>query len=304
VKRIGTAALILIVCLSAFGQKPAPKPEDPYVLSVDVDLVLLNVTVADKKGRAVRGLTEKNFKILEDGKAQDIREFHPEDIPATVGIVIDNSGSMLNKRQSVIDAASVFAAESNPEDELFIVNFNDSASLGLPSGMPFTSTYRQVRDALMMVTADGRTALYDGISMALHHLEQGSRARKALIVLSDGADNASNRSLEDVLQLAAKSSATIYTIGIYDLYNTDRNPKVLRQLAKVSGGEAYILRNPEELKEIWQRVAGGIRTQYTIGYVSTNPVHDGSFRDVKVSVVDKDGKPLQVRTRKGYVAPQ
>jgi Ca-activated chloride channel homolog len=304
VKRIGCAALILIVGLSAFGQKPVPKPDDPYVLSVDVDLVLLNVTVMDKKGRIVRGLTEKNFKILEDGKTQDIREFHPEDIPATVGIVIDNSGSMLNKKQSVIDAASVFAAESNPQDELFIVNFSDSATMGLPSDMPFTSTYRQLRDALMMVTADGRTALYDGIAMALRHLEQGSRTKKALVVLSDGADNASHQSLEEVLRLAEKSSATIYTIGIYDLYNTDRNPKVLRQIAKVTGGEAYLLHNPAELEKIWQRIAGGIRTQYTIGYVSSNPVRDGTFRDVKAVVVDHNGKPLEVRMRKGYLAPQ
>ena len=128
--------------------------------------------------------------------------------------------------------------------------------------------------------------------------------RQALVVLSDGADNASHQTLEEVLRLAEKSSATIYTIGIYDLYNTDRNPKVLRQLAKVAGGEAYILHNPSELEEIWQRIAGGIRTQYTIGYVSSNPARDGTFRDVKVAVVDKDGKPLEVRTRKGYLAPQ
>src|SRR5262245_60781651 len=223
--------LIVITCLCAFAQTPAQKPkpaEDPFVLSVDVDLVLLNVTVLNKKGHVVSGLKETNFRIYEDGQIQEIREFHPEDIPATVGLVIDNSGSMLNKRQSVVDAATRFAAESNPNDEMFIVNFNDFVSMGLPAGVAFTSDFQQVRDALTMVRADGRTALYDAIAAALGHLRNGTRQKKALVVLSDGGDNASRQSLDGVLRIAESSLATIYTIGIYDQYDTDRDPKVLR----------------------------------------------------------------------------
>jgi VWFA-related protein len=299
-------ALLFIVLLAvpAGAQRQSATPGEPFTVSVDVDLVLFNVTVLDKKGHIVRGLDEKNFQVFEDGKSQEIRVFHPEDIPATVGLLIDNSGSMNKKIPDVINAASAFIRDSNPLDELFIVNFSDRVSLGLPPDTPFTGSLSQLETALNSIRANGRTALYDAVAVGLKHLQAGTRQKKALVLLSDGGDNASHLGLKEVIPMAERSSATIYTIGIYDENDRDRNPKVLHQLAKLTGGESYTPRGEYELSEIWHRIAGGIRSQYTLGYVSTNPARDGTFRNVKISVSDKRGKPLEVRTRSGYLVPQ
>jgi Ca-activated chloride channel family protein len=289
--------LAILVCLAV--NTPA---QQPYTLSVDIDLVLLNVRVQDKDGRAVSGLTQDSFHIYEDGKLQDIKFFMAEDAPATVGLVIDNSGSMLNKRQEVVEAATAFIEQSDRQDEMFIVNFNDRVTMGLPPSMPFTNNFENLKRALLSIRADGRTALYDGIAVGLRHLEKGSYQKRALIVLSDGGDNASQARLDDVLKMSQKSSATLYTIGVYDPYDHETNPKVIRDLAKLTGGESFVPHDAKQVGKIWQRIAGGIRSQYTLGYVSTNAVRDGKFRQIKVSAANSAGKPLQVRTRTGYVA--
>ncbi len=294
--------LLPVAVTPSRAQQPA-KSDKPFTVSVDVDLVIFNVTVLDKKGHLVPGLDLSKFRVYEDGKLQEVTLFHPEDIPATVGLLIDNSGSMSPKIGDVIRAASEFIQDSNPLDELFLVNFNDRVSMGLPPGIPFTSNVSEIDAALHTVHANGRTALYDAVAFGLRHLERGTLQKKALVVLSDGGDNASHITLKDLIPVAEKSSATIYTIGIYDDNDPDKNPKVLRELAKISGGEAYLPRSLYELGEVWRSIAGGIRSQYTIGYVSTNPAHDGTFRNVKVTVVDKKGKLLVSRTRSGYRAP-
>jgi VWFA-related protein len=285
------------------GQNTQESSSRDFKLSVDVDLVVFNVTVTDAKGRSVAGLTKDNFRITEGGQEQDIRFLRPEDIPATVGLVIDNSGSMRRKRSDVIDAAMAFAEASNPEDEIFIVNFNERVSMGLPAAIPFTSDREQLRVSLANTRAEGKTALYDAVAAALQHLERGTLQRKALVLISDGGDNASGNTESSVLALAEQSSATIYTIDIEDPDDKDQNPKALQDLAKLTAGEAYRARSLDELPGIWRKIAGGIRSQYTLGYVSKNQAHDGAFRNVKVTATDKDGKPLRVRARKGYVAP-
>jgi VWFA-related protein len=295
-------SLILAIVLGqlAFGQKDA-NPRD-FKLSVDVDLVVFNVTVTDSKGRSVKGLSKDDFRIIEAGQEQSIQFVRPEDIPATVGLVIDNSGSMRRKRPDVIEAAMAFAESSNPEDEIFLVNFNERVFMGLPRGVPFTSDLAQLRTALGNTRAEGKTALYDAVSSALKHLEAGTHQRKALVVISDGGDNASAERESSVLSLAEQSNATIYTIDIDDPDDKDQNPKVLQDLAKLSGGEAYRPKSLEDLPDVWRKIARGIRNQYTIAYVSKNQTHDGRFRNVKVLATGKDGKPLRVRARKGYVA--
>jgi Ca-activated chloride channel family protein len=285
----------------ALGQSES-NPRD-FKLSVDVDLVIFNVTVTDSKGRSVKGLSKDDFRIIESGQAQSIQFIRPEDIPATVGLVIDNSGSMRRKRSDVIEAAMAFAEASNPQDEIFIVNFNERVFMGLPREVPFTSDITQLRTALGNTRAEGKTALYDAVSSALKHLEAGTHQRKALVVISDGGDNASGETESGVLKLAEQSNATIYTIDIDDPDDGDQNPKVLQELAKLSGGEAYRPKTLDELPDVWRKIAGGIRNQYTIGYMSKNRTHDGLFRNVKVVVTGKDGRPLRVRARKGYVAP-
>jgi Ca-activated chloride channel homolog len=273
-----------------------------YTLSVDVNLVVFNVTVLDNKRQPVTGLASDNFHIFEDGREEKIKIFQPEDTPATVGLLIDNSGSMANKYRDVINAALAFIGASQHDDEMFIVDFNRKAWLGLPPSMAFTSNYAELRTALLQTRTEGTTALYDALELALNHLNNGSRQRKALVVLSDGGDNASVSKLDDVLRMAQQSSATIYCIGIYDPNAKDKNPGVLKKIARVTGGESYFPTASTDLRELWPRIAGSIRGQYTIGYVSSNQVHDGSYRTVKITASNKRGKPLEVRTRPGYFA--
>jgi Ca-activated chloride channel family protein len=271
-----------------------------FTISVDVDVVVFNTTVLDKDGRAVTGLAAENFRVYEDGREQRIKFFQPEDTPSTVGIVIDNSGSMMNKRTDVVTAATSFVHASHEEDEIFIVNFNSKPTLALPETMLFTNDRPLLRQTLSEITTRGTTALYDALAIAVDHLQQGTRQRKALVVLSDGGDNASRSSLDDVLATAQKSSATIFCIGIYDRNQKDRNPDVLKRIAKVTGGEAYFPGRLQDLREIWPKVATAIRGQYTIGYLPANSASDGRYRKVTITAVDKRGKPLDVRSRPGY----
>jgi VWFA-related protein len=271
-----------------------------FTISVDVDLVVFNLTVMDKDGRAVRGLTADKFHIFEDGAEQQIKIFQPEDTPSTIGLMIDNSGSMANKRNDVVTAATSFVNASHPDDEIFIVNFNVKPWLALPESVPFSSDRSQLRATLSETITHSTTALYDALDLALDHLKKGTRQRKALVVLSDGGDNASRARLDDVLRLAQESSATVYCIGIYDPRQDDRNPEVLKRIAKVTGGEAYFPRKLSDMREIWPKIATSIRGQYTIGYLSTNTKRDGAYRKVVVKAQDQRGKALDVRTRAGY----
>jgi VWFA-related protein len=269
-----------------------------------VDLVLFNVSVLDHNGDAVTGLKQENFRVVEDGSEQDIKVFQPEDSPATVGLVIDNSGSMVSKRRDVIRAAQAFVSGTDVKDEVFVVNFNRRAWMALPATMPFSNDVDLLRGVLLSVRADGTTALYDALDMSLGHLEKGNNRQKALVLLSDGADNASISTQDEILRSAQRSSATLYTIGIYDSDQRDKNPSVLKELARLTGGQAFFPKRPSDLHEIWSRIAGSIRGQYTIGYSSTNTNRDGAFRKVKITAQNDRGRDFKVLTRPGYLAPK
>jgi VWFA-related protein len=273
-----------------------------YTLSVDVDLAVFNVSVIGSDGLPVTGLTEKDFHVYEDGREEKIKIFQPEDTPATVGLIIDNSGSMTNKRDSVVNAGLSFVKASHPQDEMFIVNFNRKAWLALPSSLAFTSDRSELTRRLSEMRIEGTTALYDALQLSLDHLKKGSRQRKALVLISDGGDNASVSKLDDVLRRAQQSSATIYCIGIYDPAQKDRDPAVLKRIAKVTGGEAYFPENLAALESMWPKIAASIRGQYTIGYVSSNASQTGEYRRVRITAKNKHGKVLEVRTRPGYIA--
>jgi Ca-activated chloride channel homolog len=279
------------------------RDEGQYTIAVDVDLVVFNVTVTDGKGRHVSGLKAGDFHIYEENHLQDIALFNAENVPASVGLVIDNSGSMGAKRAAIAKAALAFASASNSEDEMFVVNFNENVYLGLLPSIPFTNDQEQIRSALLRTAPVGLTALYDALAVGIEHLKIGTRYRKALLVLSDGGDNASRRPLDDVLQIAQRSSATIYTICIYDESDRDRNPRVLRKIAGLSGGRAYFPGSLNDLEQVWRDIAGAIRSQYTIGYHSSNPNRDGMFRKVKITASRNGGQGLRVTTRDGYFAP-
>ena len=279
------------------------RDDAPFTISVSVEMVALNVTVRDGKGNLVSELAKEDFQVYEDGIPQQIECFSREDMPVTVGLVIDNSGTMGPKRPEVVTAALVFARSSNPEDQMFVVLFNENVYFGLPNSVPFTDKAAQLELALSGITANGMTALYDAVAAALDHLKQGNRDKKVLIVIGDGEDNASKQSLNQVLAMAKKSDAIIYTIGIFDENNPDRNLRALKQLAKASGGEEFLPASAKDVVPICRRIAYDIRNQYSISYQPTNKKQDGSFRTIRVTATAQDGKRLSVRTRAGYYAP-
>jgi Ca-activated chloride channel family protein len=274
-----------------------------FRISVDVDLVVLQATVRDHSGRFVSDLLEQNFEVYEDGRRQSIRLFRHEDVPVTVGLVIDHSASMGPKLREVVEAARTFARSSNPEDELFVVNFNEKVTLGLPGDMGFTSNADVLERAISSRPAIGQTALYDAVYKALGQLQSGGPEKKVLIVISDGGDNASALGLSEVLRKAELSSATVYTIGIFDEEDPDRNPGVLSRLARATGGEAFFPGQPNEVVAICERIARDIRNQYTIGFVSNNTAQPGALRAIRIAARAAGKSSLSVRTRSSYIAP-
>jgi Ca-activated chloride channel homolog len=281
-----------------------PNQVGPYVIRTNVDLVVLRATVRDGKGAPVSGLKKESFQVYEDKVLQQIESFSHDDIPVTVGLVIDSSGSMRPKRSDVIAAALAFVHSSNPEDEIFVVNFNEHVSLGLPANSPFTSNTAQLEAALSRNVITGMTALYDAIATGLEQLQKGKWDKKVLIVVSDGGDNASKRNLAQVMSMVYQSNAVIYTMGIFDETDEDRNPRVLKQLSRASGGEAFFPKTLQGILPICEQIAHDIRSQYTITFVPTNRTQNGAYRAIDVKVHETlGGRRLSVITRAGYSAP-
>ena len=274
-----------------------------YTLRLNANMVVLSATVLDRYNAPVSGLSKDDFQIYEDGKLQQIKQFSREDIPVTAGIVVDNSGSMGAKRDDVIAAALAFARSSNPQDQMFVVNFNDSVSFGLPPGEPFTDRQEELQLALSRIKTIGQTSLYDGIVAALDHVHQGSRDKKVLVLISDGGDNVSKHSLAQVLGMAKQTTAIIYAIGIFDEQDGDQNPGVLRRLAGETGGEAFFPESSKEVPTICEEIAHDIRSQYTLAYVPAIAADDGSYRTIEVRASAHGRGRLSVRTRAGYSVP-
>jgi VWFA-related protein len=300
-------AMLTLVFVPGFlwpQESVSQKNQDtPYIISVDVNMVVLHVTVQDRKSILVSGLDKDNFQVFEDGVLQQIKHFSHEDIPVTVGLVIDNSGSMGTKRSDVIAASLAFARSSNPSDQIFVVNFNEKISFALPENTPFTDNVSQLELALSRIAANGETALYDAVAVALDHLKKGDRDKKVLIVISDGGDNSSKQKLAQVLAMARQSDTIIYSIGLFDSQNEDRNPGVLRRFAEETGGEAFLPESVKDVVPICERIAHDIRSQYTLAYVPTNKKRDGTYRVVQVRAGAPARGHLSVRTRSGYFAP-
>jgi len=303
---IALLALFLITLLARAAPPASPARQEtdsgPMRISVDVALVVLHATVTDRQGSVVSNLGRQDFEVHENGVSQRIQLFKNEDIPVTVGLVVDHSTTMERKLPEVTAAAQAFARSSNREDEMFVVNFNEKVSLGLPSTARFTNSAAEIERAIAAKPTEGETALYDAIAKGLEELQAGSRDKKVLIVVSDGGDNVSAHSLGEVMKLAERSSAIIYTVGIFDQGDPDRNPGVLRRLAQATGGEAFFPDQLGEVVAICGRIARDIRHQYTIGYVPTNPARDGVYRAIRVLAGANGHEKLSVRTRAGYVA--
>lgn len=281
----------------AWSQSVAPST---YTITDNVNLVLLDVSVKNSKGNYVQGLRQENFQVAEDGRSRAITHFASVDTPVTVGLVIDISGSMRLKRRQVVTAGLAFARESNPHDQFFVVNFNNGIYFGLPSALAFTDQLQTLRSALYYGKPAGQTALYDATAAALRHLEASNRDKRTLIIVSDGGDNVSRTSLEEVLSMAQASRATIYTVGLLDPDDRDVNPKVLQKLSSVTGGESLRPQTSEEVLAAFETICRDVRSRYSVGYV---PALEGSKKfvhKVKVTAKDRDGRKLTVLTRTSY----
>lgn len=297
---------VLLFVLGGFAAAQVATPahgqdQDDLRFSVELDLVVLQATVRNRAGHSVSGLGEQDFEVYQDGARQPIRLFRHEDTPVTIGLVVDHSGSMREKLGEVTAAARTFVRASNAEDQMFVVNFNEDVSLGLPSGTRFSNSADELGNAIWGAPALGRTALYDAVLAALQGLQKGERDKKALIVISDGGDNASKSTLDRVLRVAEESSAVIYTIGVFSEDDPDRNPRVLRRLAQETGGEAFFPSKPSETAEICERIARDVREQYTIGFSSMNG-KPGAYHSIRVNARSRERGKLSVRTRAGYIA--
>ncbi len=272
-----------------------------FVIRKDVDEVLLHATVVDDKGHIVTSLNKNDFTVFEDGKPQTIISFHHEDIPVAMGIVIDNSGSMREKRAKVNQAALNLVRSSNPQDEVFVVNFNDEYYLD----QDFTNDLLKLKEALEKIDAKGGTALYEAVVASADHLKRDAKLeRKVLFVVTDGEDNASRESLEQaVKQLQEENSPSVYAIGILgDEEHPKRARRALEIIAQRTGGLAFFPKTLDEVDEISREVAHDIRSQYTIGYKPTNPKNTGGFRQIRVEAKAKGHGKMSVRTKSGYYA--
>src|SRR5215467_11733480 len=308
----------LAILLSSFAllaqdrpQKQGQGKDSNYTLSIEALEVNLPISVLDKEGRPVDGLKQENFQVFEDKVLQTIKTFKHEDIPLSLGLVIDNSGSMRNKRERVNSSALAFVRESNPEDESFIVNFDDSAYLE----QDFTSSIGDLIDALENIDARGETALYDAIYLSTDHVKAGKKDKKALLLITDGEDNVSKYGINKVIEALKQSKVTLYCVGLLEdddqrggLFKKAPSRKAkedLQKFAAITGGQAFFPKNIDEVEELVKVIAHDLRNHYTVTYTPTNAKLDGSYREIMVKVNSpKNLGKVTWHTKQGYYAPK
>jgi Ca-activated chloride channel family protein len=328
VSRLGVSSLVLCCLLGTAtlrpradektGTKPPDSQEAPRVtvrkppihvtpILVDVNLVVVNVTVTDPYDRIVTGLELTNFQVFDEKVEQKIEAFSTEDAPISVGLIFDSSGSMTDKIQKSKDAALQFFKTSNPQDEFMLINFSDRPTL--IAG--FTSKFENLQDRLLFVKAGGKTALLDAIYLGISEMKKATTNRKALLVISDGGDNHSRYTESDIKRAVRESDVQIYAVGIFEpLSSRTRTPEeaggpsLLADLAEVSGGRMFSVEDSNELPDIAEKISIELRNQYVLGYRPSNLVRDGRWRRIRVKLNPPKGlPPLQVYARTGYYAP-
>jgi Ca-activated chloride channel family protein len=282
-------------------------PIHPAPIQVDVNMVVVNVTVTDPYDRIVTGLDQSNFQVYDEKVEQQITAFSTEDAPIAVGLIFDSSGSMGEKIQKSKEAALQFFKTSNPQDEFMLISFNERPNL--ITG--FTSKFENVQDRLLFVKSSGKTALLDAIYLGLSEAKKATTSRKALLVISDGGDNHSRYTENDVKRAVKESDVQIYAVGIFEPLSARtrtpeeaRGPSLLAELAEISGGRMFSVEDANELPDIAEKISIELRNQYVIGYRPSNLVRDGRWRRIKVKLNPPRGlPPLQVYARTGYYAP-
>ncbi|MGD0667900.1 MAG: VWA domain-containing protein [Bryobacteraceae bacterium] len=292
---------------------PRPKPPDrerilPKAdIRVDSTLVLIPVTVTDPMNRFVTGLEKENFKVFEDRKEQEISQFSSEDAPLSAGVIFDCSGSMGHKLEKSRLAVSEFFKTANPEDEFFLIQFNDNAQLV----QPFTQNLEEIQNRLTFTFSKGRTALLDAVFLGLHTMKQAKNPRKALLIISDGGDNNSRYTETEIKNLVREADVQIYAIGIYEegparsrTPEEAAGPALLSTIAEQTGGRQYEVDDLNELPDVAAKIGVELRNQYVLGYAPLNRERDGKYRHVVVKVVPPRGLPLlRPFWRLGYYAP-
>jgi VWFA-related protein len=303
-KRVWASVIVLgllgVVTLSASRQQDTPRA----VFRSESNLVVLHVNVFDGRSDAVPDLPQSAFSVVEDDKPQEITFFSSADVPVAVGLVLDNSGSMIARRGMVLAGSTAFVESSHPEDELFAVVFNENIRYGLPPATLFTTNRTLLKAAIGRFPSGGKTAVHDAVVSALDHLEKSTHQKRVLVVLSDGDDNASNYTEDEMLDRARRSDAIVYTVASNDFEAGSRgNPGVLRKLADTTGGLAYFPQNDEGVIAAFNTIASNIRRGYSIGYVPSQISRSAAYHKVKVMVRVRGRNNLTVRSRHGYATP-
>ncbi len=293
--------------------KPAPKtPEEQQAarepsIRVETQLVLINVTVTDPLNRFVTGLEKEHFTLFEDKVKQEITQFSSEDAPLSIGLVFDASGSMGSKLQKSRQAAAQLFKTANPEDEFFLIQFNDRPDLVVP----FTANTEEIQNRLTFTQAKGRTALLDAVYLAMNHMKKARNPRKAIIILSDGGDNSSRYTESEIKNAVREADVQVYAIGIFEPVSGRgrtaeemAGPGLLSEMAESTGGRHFPVENPNELPDIAAKIGIELRNQYVLGYTPTNQTRDGKYRRVQVKLKQPRGlPPLKAFFRLGYYAP-
>ena len=311
-----TLALYVLLPFPAAAQTNGPEPRIRPVpelaqssgkpIQLDVSLVLINMTVTDPYDRLVTGLEKENFRVFEDGKEQEVTAFSSEDLPISIGIIFDMSGSMSDKIGRARQAAVQFLKTANPRDEFFMVSFNDRAQL--TSG--FTSSADQLESRMMFTAARGQTALLDAIYLGLSQMRSASNGKRALLVISDGGDNHSRYNEKDIRNFVKEADCQLYVMGVFDnndMQRTDEErygPTLLSELAEMSGGRVFAVENFNDLPDIASKIGMELRNQYVLGYKPSDARRNGTWRKIKVKLIAPKGlPPLSVYARTGYRAP-
>ncbi len=327
--RFAVFCIVVLVCLfpsSLFGQNvgdvddvhiqprvetadPKPvesDPASPHVrpMKVDVDLVLVPVTITDPMNRLVTGLDKDNFELFEGKDQQQIKNFSSEDAPVSIGVIFDMSGSMGSKIDRAREAVSEFFKTANPQDEFFMITFADQPQ----EISDFTQSVEDIQGKLIFTVPKGRTALLDAIYLGVSKMRQAKYPKKALLIISDGGDNHSRYTEGEIKSLVKESDLLIYAIGIYDHYFASEEerlgPVLLSDIAELTGGRAFTIDNPNDLADVATKIGIELRNQYVLGYRPNKPGHDGKWRKIKVKLLAPKGlPPLRVYAKTGYYAP-
>jgi Ca-activated chloride channel family protein len=276
-------------------------------VKMDVDVALVNVTVTDPYNRLVTGLEQENFRVFEDNIEQEVVTFSAEDVPISIGVVFDFSGSMANKVGKAREAAVQFFKTANPSDEFFLVSFNERAELT----SSFTNSVEDLQSSLMLTSAKGRTALLDAIYLGLSQMRGARNAKRALLILSDGGDNHSRYNESDIKRLVKEADTQLYAIGIFDpLGYRNRTPEelngpsLLSEVTEMTGGRVFSVEKLEDLPDIASKIGMELRNQYVLGYHPSNKAHDARWRKIKIRLRAPKGlPPLNVYAKTGYYAP-